>query len=283
MTATIAYDLPLRNFISQLDATGHVSHTQHRKTHVTLHHNGGRLSHEGVLSVWQVRPASAHFNIDGAGTAAQFVRVNEYAWATGSTEGNQRSISIEMCNLGVGGDWPVAEATWRSAARLAGWLFARVIGVRPTSELVQHKFWNPTECAGPYISRMFSQILAVCQFYYDVFTGNVMLDLPRGEEMYFVGEIKTDANGNFVSWANNNRYLCEGGRFTGGFTDEDIKNARADEKNGKILLLGLRSDVFHDLRVKGDELSQVLAESRETNEKLGQLIQLLTPAVPPQG
>jgi len=165
---TIAYDRPLRNFISQLDATRHVTHTQHRKTCVTLHHNGGRLSHEGVLSVWQVRPASAHFNIDALGTAAQYVRVNEYAWATGSTPGNQQSISIEMCNQTLDPDWVVSEVTWSAAARLAGWLFARVIGTRPSSNtLLRHKAWSATACAGPHIDREYNRILAVAQQTYD--------------------------------------------------------------------------------------------------------------------
>lgn len=165
---TIAYDLPLRNFIAQLDATKHVTHVAHRKDMVTLHHNGGRFSHEGVLSIWQVRPASAHFNIDAEGTAAQFVRVNEYAWATGSTPGNQRSISIEMCNQQGAPNWPVSETTWSKAARLAGWLFARVIGTRPTSEtLVRHKYWSATTCAGPHIDREYNRILAIAQQTYD--------------------------------------------------------------------------------------------------------------------
>lgn len=174
MTTAIAYDLPLLNLISQLDETGHVSHTQHRKTHVTLHHNGGRLSHWGVLDVWRVRPASAHFNIDGAGTAAQFVKINEYAWATGSTDGNQRSISIEMCNFSLGPDWVVSETTWRAAARLAGWIFARVIGYRPTRQfLVQHEVWSATACAGPHIDKVYDQILALAQHHYDRFTGAI--------------------------------------------------------------------------------------------------------------
>src|SRR5688572_9215472 len=173
--SVIAYDLPVLDYIEALNRTGHVSHTQHRKTHVTLHHNGGRLSHGGVLSVWQVRPASAQFNVDAAGTIAQFVRVAEYAWACGSTLGNQCSISIEMCNLTLAPDWVVGEDTWRSAARLAGWLFARVIGYRPTREfLVQHETWSATTCAGPYIDKVYDQILALAQKWYDRFvSGNV--------------------------------------------------------------------------------------------------------------
>jgi hypothetical protein len=173
----IAYDLPVLNLIAGLDATEHVTHTQHRKVKVTLHHNGARLSHYGVLDVWKVRPASAHFNSDVIGSIAQYVRVAEYAWACGSTVGNRDSISIEMCNQSLGPDWVVGEATWRGAARLAGWLFARVIGERPNqNNLVRHKYWSATECAGPYIDRIYDKILATAQHHYDVFVGATQED-----------------------------------------------------------------------------------------------------------
>lgn len=169
---TIAYDQPVEDLIAGLSATGHVTHTQYRKDMVTIHHNGGRLSHGGVLQVWKTRPASAHFDVDGNGAIAQYVKVNEYAWACGNTVGNQRSISIEMANSAVGGNWPVAEQTWRSAARLAGWLFARVIGTRPNrSNLVVHHFWKATECAGPYIDSILGTIIDLAGQHYDEIVG----------------------------------------------------------------------------------------------------------------
>lgn len=174
MGVTIAYDLPVLDLIDELSATGHVTHTQHRKDCVTLHHNGGRLSHEGVLSVWQERPASAHFNSDAAGSIAQFVRIAEYAWATGDTEGNQRSVSIEMCNETVGPEWRVGEATWKGAARLTGWIHAKVFGWRPSHDSLKvHHDWFATACAGPFVDRIFGEILEVAQYWYDVFIGVV--------------------------------------------------------------------------------------------------------------
>ena len=65
--STIKYDKPVRDFIKELSATGHVTHTKSKKKSVTIHHNAGRLSHQGVLDVWKVRPASAHFDVDGNG------------------------------------------------------------------------------------------------------------------------------------------------------------------------------------------------------------------------
>lgn len=171
MTATIAYDKPVKNLIDALSATGHVTHTAYKKKSVTLHHNAGRLSHEGVLSVWKTRPASAHFDVDGKGAVCQYVKVNEYAWATGSSVGNRESISIEMANSSTGGAWPVADVTWKAAARLAGWLFAKVIGARPsTANFFYHSHWASTACAGPYMKSIYNRVLAEAQAAYDAFT-----------------------------------------------------------------------------------------------------------------
>lgn len=172
--SVIAYDRPVKDLIAALSATGHVTHTAYRKTSVTLHHNGARLSHEGVLAVWQTREASTQFDADGAGAIAQFVNVNEYAWSCGNTEGNMRSIHIEMANSALAPGWTVGEATWKSAARLAGWLFAKVIGVRPdASNFFVHSHWFATSCAGPYIASLWSLIMAAAQASYDNFKGVV--------------------------------------------------------------------------------------------------------------
>lgn len=170
MTATIAYDRPVTNLIDPLSATGHVTHTAYKKTSVTLHHNGGRLSHQGVLNVWKTRPASAHFDADSTGAIAQYVKVNEYAWAVGNKAGNQSTISIEMANATLAPGWTVADATWKGAARLAGWLFFKVVGARPTKDnLHYHHHWSSTACAGPYMDKIYSKVLAEAQAAYDSF------------------------------------------------------------------------------------------------------------------
>lgn len=176
--AAIKYDEPVANFIAGLDATGHVTHTSHKKTSVTFHHNGGRLSLAGILEVWKIRPASAHFQSDSAGRIGQYVGVYEYAWATGNTYGNAYSISIEMANSTLSPSWGVAEITWRSAARLAGWLFANVIKAAPTrSNVFVHHHWKATDCAGPYIDKIFDDLLAQVQIWYRFFTKPVT-DVP---------------------------------------------------------------------------------------------------------
>ena len=144
-----------------------------RKTSVTLHHNAGRLSHDGVLGVWQKRPASAHFNVDAYGTVAQYVNASEYAWAVGSYSGNCSTISIEMCNLTLSPYWEVSETTWKAAARLAGWLFAHVIKARPTEHnRRRHSNWSSTACPGPFIDKNWSKIIVETQKWYDHFTSS---------------------------------------------------------------------------------------------------------------
>ena len=234
--ATIAYDQPVRDFIHALNLTGHVTNTAYRKTHVTLHHNGGRLSHEGILDVWRSRPASAHFNVDGAGTVGQFVKVNEYAWATGSTQGNMASISIEMCNRSLAPDWDVSETTWSSAARLAGWLFARVIGERPRpGTLVRHKLWTPTACAGPSVDRQYDKILTLSQHYYDLFTGVIEEEEPVTWEQYL----------EYATRYNLFHFRRNGNKFSDGPTVFETLDA-IENKLNQVLTRNLIVDIDED-------------------------------------
>ena len=110
-----------------------------------------------------------HFDVDAVGAVAQYVKVNEYAWSVGNTVGNERSISIEMANATLAPAWTVAEATWKDAARLAGWLFAKVIGERPSkSNLFYHHHWSPTD-ARPAHGEVYDKVLAAAQEAYDHF------------------------------------------------------------------------------------------------------------------
>lgn len=167
----IAYDQPVVDLRAQVSATGHVTHTAYRKTSVTLHHNAGINTLEQVVETWKTREASTQFGVDKTGRVGQFTEVNEYAWAVANTQGNMSSISIEMSNSKLAPSWEVADVTWKAAARLAGWLFAKVIGQRPSSSnLFYHHHWYATACAGPYMDKIYSQVLASAQASYDHFT-----------------------------------------------------------------------------------------------------------------
>lgn len=164
---TIDYDQHVTDYVAALSKTGHVTHTRYKKTSVTFHHNGGNLTHTGVLSVWKTRPASAHFDVDAQGRIAQYVDVREYAWAVGNRGGNESTISIEMANHSSAPKWEVSEVTWKEAARLAGWLFAHVIKEAPVKSNVHyHHDWSSTECPGPYMDSIRSDVLAEVKKWY---------------------------------------------------------------------------------------------------------------------
>lgn len=167
---TIDYDQPVEDFVDRLSATGHVTHESFTKKSVTIHHNGGNLTHNGILTTWTTRRASAHFDVDSKGKVAQYVKVDEYAWAVGSTLGNETSISIEMANSTFAPNWEVSETTWKAAARLAAWLFVHEIKARPNaSNFLPHRHWSSTDCPGPYIVKNFNAVLVEAQVQYDEF------------------------------------------------------------------------------------------------------------------
>lgn len=174
MTEAINYDKHVKNLIDELSKTGHVTHSKHKKTSVTFHHNGGvNVSHEGILSLWRTRPASAAFDIDQHGDAAQYVLADEYAWAVGNTVGNETTISIELTNSSGAPHWEVSETTWKAGARLAGWLFVHEIKAKPDRHnIFPHQHWAATGCPGPFIMGIFDKLVKEVQFWYDHFEKN---------------------------------------------------------------------------------------------------------------
>jgi hypothetical protein len=196
--ATINYDKTVADFIAALSATNHVTHTKFKKTSVTFHHNGGNLTHAGVLSVWKTRPASAHFDVDAHGRVAQYVQVQEYAWAVGNRAGNESTISIEMANETFAPDWEVAEVTWKEAARLAGWLFAKVIKTAPTKDNVHyHHDWSATACPGPFMDSIRSKVLAEVKKQYKHFTDNPSAPNPTTPTKSYTDVARDVINGKY--------------------------------------------------------------------------------------
>jgi hypothetical protein len=252
MTATIAYDRPIANYIDALSKTGHVTHVKYKKTSITFHHNGGRLSLAGILEVWKTRPASAHFQSDIAGRIGQYVDVNEYAWATGNTQGNISSISIEMANKTTAPKWEVDPATWRSAARLAAWLFVHVIKVAPTrNNVFVHHHWKSTDCAGPYIDRIFKDLLAEVQAWYKIFTQpappivddwEAIMALFNSKEEFIAAVTKATAAGTEDGIdAYVKRFLADNSGTGDQFMDEVRTQRKLENSNMQSLIAGVQA------------------------------------------
>jgi len=169
----IAYDQHVLDLRAGLNATGHITHANDTKDMVTFHHNGGIFTAQQILDIWKTREASAHFDVDKNGTIAQFANVNDYAWACANTEGNRRSVSIEMSNSTGAPAWEVAIDTWQKGARLAGFLFAKgYVKGQPTKDtVVFHHHWYATACAGPYMDKAYGELLDATQKAYAYFKG----------------------------------------------------------------------------------------------------------------
>ena len=80
---------------------------------VVVHYNAGNLTVEGCYSVWQSRPASAHYQVESGGRVGQLVWDRDTAWHAGDFDANQRSIGIEHANLS---STPAPTSSRRSAA-----------------------------------------------------------------------------------------------------------------------------------------------------------------------
>lgn len=114
---------------------------------VIWHYNAGDLTVEGCYSVWQTRPASAHYQVESSGRIGQLVHDRDTAWAVGNWYWNQRTISIEVANQGDS----VTDSAIESLAHLTAAL-CRVYGLgRPEwgRNVRGHSDISATSCPGP--------------------------------------------------------------------------------------------------------------------------------------
>src|SRR5690625_1158529 len=153
---------------------------------IVRHHAAGVLTTDQMWQVWQSRQASAHYNIEVSGRVGQLVYDNNTAWATGSTRGNQRGISIEHSNSGgAAQDWPIADATIDEGARWAAALCRFYNLGRPQygRNIFDHRDFYATSCGyhlargGRYDARW----MRVAQAFYDELTNP-----PKKEEGLFM-------------------------------------------------------------------------------------------------
>lgn len=140
--------------------TKHFTEGDHRIIKfVAVHHmamvgtgNGAAL--DAVYRTWQVRPASAHYGIDGI-YVRQFVWDRDIAWAVGNWTNNVKSISIEHANSTGKPGWMVAWRTWRRGARLVAHLHKTYDLGRPERDVTVRRHRDCcsrcTECPGPYL------------------------------------------------------------------------------------------------------------------------------------
>ena len=167
-----------------------------------------------VFNIWQSRPASAHYGVE-EGFIGQYVWDKDYAWATGSTYGNEYGISIEHINKtldepGSDNDYLVSEKTWKTGAKLAAYLHLVYDLGRPVAgkTLKRHSEFSSTACPGPYLGgKIWGAYVKEAQRVYDqISRGEDPTEAPSGSTTVssnkpFDGVQASDADRDMVaSW-----------------------------------------------------------------------------------
>lgn len=134
-----------------------------RITKITPHHMAGNLSVESCGNVFAnpSAQASANYGIGSDGRIGLYVPESERAWTSANGANDRQSVTIEVANSSVGGDWPVSDKAWESLINLCVDICQRngIKGLTWTGDangtLTCHYMFAPTACPGPYLkSRM---------------------------------------------------------------------------------------------------------------------------------
>lgn len=150
---------------------------------VIVHHNGGNLSVRGCYSVWQTRPASAHYQVCSDGTIGQLVWDRDTAWHASDWGANLTSIGIEHADC-QSDPWRISDACLDAGAHLVA-AVCRFYGLgRPEwgVNLFGHSDFAPTECPASLAEggSQHDEYVARAQWWYDVMTGAAA---PEEEDM----------------------------------------------------------------------------------------------------
>ena len=132
-------------------------------TDITIHHMAGNLTVYECGEVFQTREASANYGIDGEGRVGLYVEEKNASWANANKASNQRSITIELANDQVGGDWHVSDTAIEKCIELCVDICRRngidLVYTGDTSgTLTRHNMFYATACPGFYLQSKFPYI-----------------------------------------------------------------------------------------------------------------------------
>ena len=126
-------------------------------TDITIHHMAGNLTVYQCGEVFQTREASANYGVDGEGRVGLYVDEKYASWANGNFASNQRSITIEVANDTIGGDWHVSDKALAKTIELCVDICRRnginklVFTGDTSGNLTAHRMFMATTCCGDYL------------------------------------------------------------------------------------------------------------------------------------
>ena len=139
---------------------------------IVLHHNAATLTIDGCYSVWQSRPASAHYQVQADGTIGQLVWDADTAWHAGGWNANIQSIGIEHADDN-NNPWHISEATLDNGAHLVAALCKFYKLGRPQwgVNVFPHSHFSATACPASIASDQNNAYMQRAQAYYGQMNG----------------------------------------------------------------------------------------------------------------
>jgi hypothetical protein len=132
---------------------------------IALHHMAGKQTALNCAKMhYNGNVASANYYIGYDGEICLGVDESRRAWTTGSRECDSYAVTIEASNDGGAPDWHVSDKTYESIIKLIADICKRngIPRINYTGDksgnLVMHKWYQATQCPGPYLSGKFADI-----------------------------------------------------------------------------------------------------------------------------
>lgn len=133
------------------------SRTRHGKKikAIVIHHEAGILTSSAIANVFKTRNSSANYSIDKNGEICLHVPEEFRAWTTGGTTPDDYSITIELSNDKLGGNWHISDATISAAVSLVvdickRYGIAKLYYDGKNGTLLRHCDFQATACPGEY-------------------------------------------------------------------------------------------------------------------------------------
>lgn len=122
---------------------------------ICLHHMAGKLTAKQCGAIFQKagRNGSANYGIGYDGEIALYVDEANTAWANSNWDSNCKSVSIEVSNDTIGGNWHVSDKSLDSLIKLVADIAKRNgLGTLVRGKnFVWHSLFKATTCPGPYL------------------------------------------------------------------------------------------------------------------------------------
>lgn len=146
---------------------------------IVIHHNAAKLSIDEIYNVWQVREASAHYQVDINGLVGQLVHDKDTAWHSGNWDVNQKSIGIEHANSSTS-PWLVGPKTIESGAHLVAALCRFYSLGRPKwgVNVFPHSNFTSTSCPASLQGVQHEAYMTRAQQWYDAMVNDSSAPAP---------------------------------------------------------------------------------------------------------